>query len=144
MSTALDTQTAARLRLAVARLARLLRQQTTPGDVTVSMTSALASIERLGHVALGELAAVEAVQPPTLTRIVGRLEELGLVKRQIDPTDRRVALVRITPEGTKFLDKNRKRRNAFLASRIQRLSAHEVAALEAALPVLEKMLEDER
>lgn len=143
-ATATDTQTAARLRLVVARLARTLRQQTTDGDVTMSMVSALASVEQLGPVALGELAAVERVQPPTLTRIVGRLEGLGMVARQIDPTDRRIALVRVTPEGAKFLERNRKRRNAFLASRIAKLSADEVATLESALPVLEKLLEDDR
>ena len=63
------TQLAARLRLSVMRLARRLRQQA-EGDVTPSMLSALASLERVGPSTLGELASLEHVQPPTMTRIV--------------------------------------------------------------------------
>jgi DNA-binding MarR family transcriptional regulator len=138
------TETASRLRLVIARLARLLRQQTLDNEVTVSMFSALASIERLGLVSLGELAAVERVQPPSMTRIVSRLEELGLVTRAIDAADRRIARVQATTEGTRFLQRNRTRRNAFLAARMRKLSVEELAALEAALPVMEKLLEGER
>ena len=142
-TTPTDSQLASRLRLAIARLARLLRQQTTDGSVTVSMLSALASVERLGHVTLGELAAVERVQPPSMTRIVGRLEELGLVVREVDAVDRRVARVRVTAEGARFLKRNRTLRNVFLAERMKTLTTVEVIALEQALPVLEKLLEDE-
>ncbi|HEV7887250.1 MAG TPA: MarR family transcriptional regulator [Acidimicrobiales bacterium] len=143
-ATATASDTASRLRLAVARLARLLRQQSTEGEITVSMLSALASVERLGPVALGELAAVERVQPPSLTRIVGRLEELGLVARAADPADRRIVRVSPTPEGTRLLARNRRRRDAFLAERMQLLNPDEVAAVEAALPVLERLLEGDR
>ena len=143
MPTAIDTHIAARLRLAIARLARLLRQQTTDGNVTVSMISALASVERLGQVTLGELASVERVQPPSMTRIVGRLEGLGLVAREIDGADRRIARVRVTQEGAKFLKRNRALRNVFLAERMKSLTSDEIAALEQALPVLEKLLEDD-
>ena len=138
-----DSQLASRLRLAIARLARLLRQQMTDGSVTVSMLSALASVERLGQVTLGELAAVERVQPPSMTRIVGRLEELDLVAREVDAGDRRVARVRVTAEGARFLKRNRTLRNVFLAERMKTLTTVEVIALEQALPVLEKLLEDE-
>lgn len=143
MPTAIDSQLASRLRLVIARLARLLRQQTTDGNVTVSMISALASVERLGQVTLGELAAVERVQPPSMTRIVARLEELGLVAREVDSVDRRVARVRVSPEGAAFLKRNRKVRNQLLAARMSTLTTVEVRALEQALPVLEKLLEDE-
>jgi DNA-binding MarR family transcriptional regulator len=138
-----DSQLASRLRLAIARLARLLRQQTTDGSVTVSMLSALASVERLGRVTLGELAAVERVQPPSMTRIVGRLEELSLVVREVDAVDRRVARVRVTVDGARFLKRNRTLRNVFLAERMKTLTTVEVIALEQALPVLEKLLEDD-
>lgn len=132
-----------RLRLVVARLARQLRQYSLDTEVTVSMFSALSSVERLGLVSLGQLAAVEQVQPPTLTRIVSRLEDLGLVAREVDAGDRRVARVRLTPEGVRFLQQNRTRRNAFLAARMRKLSAQELATLEKALPVLERLLEDD-
>lgn len=143
MPTTTDSQLASRLRLAIARLARLLRQQTTDGSVTVSMLSALASVERLEQVTLGELAAVERVQPPSMTRIVARLEELGLVVREVDAVDRRVARVRVTADGARFLKRNRTLRNVFLAERIKTLTTVEVIALEQALPVLEKLLEDD-
>ena len=143
MSTSTDTHLASRLRLVVARLARLLRQQTTDGNVTVSMLSALASVERLGPVSLGELAAVERVQPPSMTRIVARLEEIGLVLREIDAADRRIARVQVTADGARFLKRNRTLRNVFLAERMKSLSAAEMDALERALPVMEKLLEDE-
>jgi DNA-binding MarR family transcriptional regulator len=143
MPLAVDTHLASRLRLAVTRLARVLRQQTSDGDVTVSMLSALASVERLGLVSLGELAAVERVQPPSMTRIVGHLDDAGLVVRETDAADRRIARVRATPEGVRLLERNRKRRNAYLADRLRTLSASDLAALDAALPVLERLLEDE-
>lgn len=144
MPLTVDTHLASRLRLTVARLARLLRQQTTDQTVSVSMLSALASVERLGQVTLGELAAVERVQPPSMTRIVARLEELGLVAREVDTADRRVARARLTDEGARFLKRNRKLRNQFLAERMKSLTPDEMAAVEAALPVLEKLLEDDR
>src|SRR5262249_41447673 len=92
----------ARLRLAITRLARRLRQQ---GETAASPTqlAALATVERDGPLTLGELAAVERVQPPTITAAVGRLEQRGLVQRRIDPDDRRVARVEITPAGRRLL-----------------------------------------
>lgn len=145
MPTSLDTHVAARLRLAVARLARMLRQNAPPdSDVTVSMLSALASVERLGPMTLGELAAVEQVQPPSMTRIVARLDELGLVVREVDAADRRVARVRLTADGARFLSQNRTRRNVFLAERMKALTRDELARLEQALPVIEKLIEGER
>ena len=74
------------LRLAVARLARRVRQEGTSAgdDLTASRLAALTTIEALGPITLGELAAIEQVQPPSMTRIVARLEEGGLVERQID------------------------------------------------------------
>ena len=93
-----EAEMASRLRLAVTRLHRRLRQQTA-GGLTQSQASALASIAKLGSPTLGALAASESVQPPSMTRVVGALEELGYVSRVIDPTDRRVARVTIRPRG---------------------------------------------
>ena len=76
-----DRELVVQLRLAVMRLARRLRQQT-EGEITASQLSALSSVDRLGPLSLGALAAVERVRPPTLTRIVGRLEAAGLVVRR--------------------------------------------------------------
>ena len=86
---------AASLRLAVARLARRLRQQA-EADVTPSMLSALNTIERHGPMTLSDLAAHERVQPPTITSVVGRLEGAGMIARETDPHDRRVSAPRET------------------------------------------------
>ena len=93
---------ASRLRLAVTRLHRRLRQQAA-GGLTQSQASALASIGQLGSPTLGELAARESVQPPSMTRIVAALEQMGLVTRVIDAADRRVARVTLTDQGREVL-----------------------------------------
>jgi DNA-binding MarR family transcriptional regulator len=136
---------ASRLRLAVARLHRRVRYEGNVAgeELGASSLAALATIERVGPVTLGELAAIEQVQPPSMTRIVTRLEEEGYATRTVDPSDRRVARATITPEGTAFLARARTRKDAFLTRRVARLSAADRSALERALPVLERLLEDE-
>jgi DNA-binding MarR family transcriptional regulator len=141
-STVADAELAARLRLAVMRLARRLRQQA-DGDVTPSQISALASVDRLGPLTLGELSAVERVQPPTMTRIVSGLEEQGLATREVDVTDRRVARVHLTVAGRRLLEQSRTRKNAFLASRIRTLAADDRDVLARAAEILERLLETE-
>src|ERR1700752_2984474 len=106
---ATDTELASRLRLAVMRLARILRQKA-QDPITPSQLSALVSVEREGPVTLGELASLESVQPPSMTRIVVALEERGLVVREADPADRRIARVHITATGRRLLEKNRSRK----------------------------------
>src|SRR5215213_10718360 len=86
------TELASRLRLAVARTARRLRQQAGT-DLSAALTSALATVERHGPLTPSELASVEHVKRPTATRIVARLEAQQLVERTPDPTDRRSFLV---------------------------------------------------
>jgi len=138
-----DTQLASRLRLAVMRLARILRQKA-QDQITPSQLSALVSVERDGPVTLGELAGLESVQPPTMTRIVVALEEQGLVLREADPADRRIARVHVTTAGRKLLERNRSRKTAYLASRMRGLSAEELEVLERAAGLLERMTADER
>lgn len=140
---AIDAALVAGLRLVIMRLARRLRQQA-EGDVTPSLLSALATVERLGPVTLGELAAAERVQPPTMTKIVARLEELGFVAREPDAGDRRVVRVRVSDEGGRYVARSRTRRNAYLADRLRHFDQDEVALLQRALPLLERLVEDER
>ena len=137
-----EAELASRLRLVVARLARRLRRET-EGDVSPSQISALSSIARLGPLTLGELSAAEGVRPPTMTRVVACLEEAGLVSRSVDPADRRVAHVAVTREGTRWLDRNRGRKDAFLASRLEALGADDQAALARAVELLERLAEHE-
>ncbi len=134
---------AARLRLSVTRTARRLRQEAGT-DLSPSMQSALATIERGGPLTPSELADAERIQRPTATRVVARLEADGLVERTGDPADRRVALLSITRPGADLLRRLRKRKNVYLARRLRDLPAEDLAALERAADVLERMLEDER
>lgn len=134
---------AAGLRLVVGRLGRRLRQHAT-GDLTPSLISALSTIEENGPLSLGEVARIEAVAPPSMTRVVSRLEELGLIARRSDPSDARSSLVAVTSKGSRALAKVRTQRTTFLTHRLERLTDDERATLEAALPVLAGLLEEER
>jgi DNA-binding MarR family transcriptional regulator len=129
---------AARLRLTTARLARQLRQQAGTG-LSPSQHAALASIELHGPLTLGQLARIEQVAPPTVTKVVARLEEDGLVTRTVDRTDRRIARVSATAAGRRRLEQSRKRRNAWLARRLRAADADQVRRLAAALPLLEEL-----
>jgi DNA-binding MarR family transcriptional regulator len=132
--------TAARLRVALVRLTRALRQRGNVGnDLTATLLGALGTVETRGPMTLGELAAAEDVQPPTMTKVVSKLEDRGLVQREVDPADRRVARVRVTDAGRTLIAESRTRRDAFLAQRLATLSAEDAAAVEAALPVLERL-----
>jgi DNA-binding MarR family transcriptional regulator len=125
--------------LAVLRLSRRLRQENA-GDVTPSQFSALASVYIHGEVSLGELAAIERIAPPSMTRIAGRLEEQGLVARVADSGDRRVSRLAITPEGEALLAETRNRRDAYLANRLQALTEKERNDLVKAIPLLERLV----
>jgi DNA-binding MarR family transcriptional regulator len=99
----------------------------------------LASIDVNTTLTLGELAAIEQVAPPTITRIVAKLADDGLVERTTDPVDRRVARVSVTTEGHRRMDLSRHRRNAWLARRLDELPADDTERLAAALAVLEEL-----
>lgn len=136
---------ASELRLAVARLARRVRQEGTSAgdDLTASRLAALTTIEAMGPITLGELAAIEQVQPPSMTRIVARLEESGLAERQIDANDRRIVRVKATDEGKRLLAQSRTKRDEFLARRVARLTEDERELLARAIPLLERIQDDD-
>jgi DNA-binding MarR family transcriptional regulator len=136
-------QLAAPLRLVLMRLARRLRRESGT-DLTPTLVSALVSVERLGPLTLGELAAAESVRPPGITRTIANLERAGLVTRRPDDRDRRAWRVSITPAGRDALKLSRTRKTAYLAARIDGLDAEERSRLRDALPVLERLLDAER
>ena len=138
-----DANLPARLRMAVMRLSRRLRQEA-EGDVTASQLAALSSIERLGPLTLGELAGVERVKPPTMTKIVVALEELGFVVREPDAVDRRVTRVRVSDIGRRHVAASRTRLNVYLAQRLRRFTADELDVLERAVPLIERLIEEEQ
>jgi len=138
-----DPELAARLRLVLNRLARRLRSQT-PEDLSPSLTSALVSVELRGPITLGQLAVCERVTPPSVTRMVASLEERGLVQREADPADRRIAHVSLTAGGARTVQRTRTRKTAYLAKKLRKLDESELAVVRQALPVLERLLEDDR
>jgi DNA-binding MarR family transcriptional regulator len=133
-----EAELADRFRLALTRIHRRLRQQTGAG-LTPSQAAALASTDRLGSPTLGELASLESVQPPSMTRIIGALEEQGLVTKVVDTTDRRVSRVTVTALGHKVLEENRTLKTAFLAEQLHRLPVADRRALAELTGLLERL-----
>jgi DNA-binding MarR family transcriptional regulator len=136
-----EEELAARLRVAVTRLNRKLRQQALAG-LSPAQASALGTVNRLGSPTLGELAAAEQVQPPTATRLVTTLESAGLLARETDGVDRRVVRVRITAEGRRNLQRIRTLKNAFLTRRLAALDPAEAAHAETLTRLLEHLVAD--
>jgi DNA-binding MarR family transcriptional regulator len=135
---AVDEELVGRLRFSVTRLSRLLRQQDESG-LTPTTTAMLATVARIGPLTLGELAAEEQVAPPTITKVVGKLEDAGFVERVPDPTDKRVCRVVLTPAGRQQLDTNRSRRTAWLADRLATLPPEDQARLTDVVELLEHL-----
>ncbi len=134
------TAVAHALRPAVMRLSRRLRQMRDASeDVSAGQLSAMSVLLNSGDQLMGELAAAERVQPPSMTRIVNGLEERGLVVRQPDPRDRRQCLVALTEAGRTMLLADRRRRDEWLAVRIAELGPDEQARLDDAIELLEQI-----
>ena len=130
---------AERLRHGVNRLARLLRHQD-DGDLGATSIAALATVRNRGPVTLGELAAFEQVAPPTMTKVVEKLESRGFVTRHVDPDDRRVTRVSVTASGTKYLERSRARRTAWLAGRLDELEPEQAAHLAGTIELLDALI----
>ena len=139
MMTRERSEVADRLGMAITRLARLRRQQA-GDDLTPTMRAAVGTIAREGPLTLGELAASEQVAPPTITKVVAKLEDRGLVEREADPTDRRVARVVLSDRGERWLEADRRRRHAWLADRIDKLDASDRERLVRAVDAIESLI----
>src|SRR5690349_17423855 len=119
------------LRPTINRLARRLRQQ----DNTLLRPTATAALgQHAQHAGLthGELAGYEQLAPPTITSIVGKMEGMGLIRRETDAADRRVTRIRITEQGLDQLESIRTRRTSWLAARLLELDDADREALAAA------------
>jgi DNA-binding MarR family transcriptional regulator len=141
MHTISTTDLAHRLRPVLTRLARRMRQATT-GDLTPTQSAALATVDCHGPLTPSELATRERIQRPTATRVLARLEEAGLIERTADPTDRRSTLVVASAAGRAFLAEVRERKDAYLATRLDSLSPDDLATLERAAGILERVLDE--
>jgi DNA-binding MarR family transcriptional regulator len=133
-----EAELVARLRVAVGRIARKLRQHGS-GGLTLTQLSALVSIEQSESVRLGDLATMEGVAPSTLSRIVASLEDAGLVTRTPDPSDRRSSWMSLTDAGQRVLTEIRNERTVLLARRVAALDGDGRRALYDALPALEQL-----
>jgi DNA-binding MarR family transcriptional regulator len=139
-----DTALATAMRISISRLARRLRverlglggTETVLSDIQLA---ALAALARHDSMTPGELAEHEKVQPPSMTRVIAVLEERGLVRRKPHATDRRQVVLTVTEEGRDVVQRVRRRREAWLAQRLQELTPDERQILRAAAPILEKL-----
>ena len=122
------------------RLARRLRQMRDDSvGLNSNQLSAMAVLLNSGDMLMGELAAAEKMQPPSMTRIINGLEARGFVARRPHPEDRRQCLVTLSDEGRKILLANRRRRDEWLAIRIAQLDPAEREVLREAIAILEKV-----
>ncbi|WP_319460571.1 MarR family transcriptional regulator [Micromonospora sp. RTP1Z1] len=130
---------APQLRDAITRLNRRVRQARPVGDLTVTQLSALTSLKLAGALTPRELADVERVQPPTMTKIVAKLEERGLVQRTPHPTDGRQVILAPTEGGRAVLDQFERVRDEWLASRLAALTEDERDTLRRAAEILQQL-----
>jgi len=140
-ATVADAALASALRMTVMRLARRLRAQRVDTGHTLSQLAALATVERHGSMSPGELAAHEKVQPPSMTKLIARLEADGLLQRSPHPTDRRQQLLALTRAGRDLLAADRRRRDAWLSAHLATLDADQLTALAQVLPLLQRLAE---
>jgi DNA-binding MarR family transcriptional regulator len=138
-TTVADAELSSVLRMGVMRLSRRLRQERSESGLTMTQLSALGTLNRHGPCTPGELAALERVQPPSMTRVLTHLEELGLVARAAHPTDRRQVLVALTDSARAVMTEDRRRREAWLVAHLADLTVEQREALRAAVPVLERL-----
>lgn len=139
------SDTASQLRNAIVRTSRALRQEAAgESGLSPTQTAVLASINRSGPVTPSELADLERVKRPTMTRTLGCLERRGLIERTPDPADGRSSLVAVNDAGREHLARLRRRKSAYLARRLRKLDPEDVETLARAAALLERMREDEQ
>ena len=128
-----------RLHSATIHLLRRLRRTDEATGLSPARLSALSVLVFAGPRTLGELASIEQVRPPTMTHLVRGLGQQGLVRRESDDDDKRVARISATRKGRRVLERGRQLRLRGLTERILTLDAPDVAALEAAIPIIERL-----
>jgi DNA-binding MarR family transcriptional regulator len=134
-----SAELAEQLRAAIIRLTRRLRQTRPVGELTQNQISVLASLELAGALTPRELAEAERVQPPTMTRVLARLEERGLVQRAPHPTDGRQVLLSATQSGREVLLEQRRVKAEWLTRRLAELSAPDREVLAQAAEILDRI-----
>ena len=139
-----DAGLASELRVSVMRLRRRLANERDPGnDLSIASMAVLGSLFRHGDLTVGELAALERVQPPSMTRKVNGLEDGGYVARRAHETDGRVVVVTLTGSGRERVVADRRRRDEWLARQLRDLTPDEREVVRAAAPIIQKLSERE-
>src|SRR3954447_1615796 len=131
-----DAGLAGALRDAVGRLGRRMRAERVGTELSLGQLAALRTLDLHGPMTPSELAAHEKLQPPSMTRILANLDELGYLSRTPDPVDRRQVVVTASAAGRALLAEDRRRKDAWIAQRLQALDPDDLAVLAAAVPVL--------
>jgi DNA-binding MarR family transcriptional regulator len=131
-----------RLRPVLHKLSRHLKRETHSVGATSGQISLLAEIRRSPGIGVRELASAERMSSPGMSKYVARLERAGLVRRRTETTDRRRVGLELTDEGQRVLRSVRSRRTAWLASRLNQLDPAELAAVDAAIEPLARLLEE--
>ncbi len=130
---------ASSLRLSLLRAARRIRSQRVNTTATLSQLSALATVNKCGPLSAGEIAAVERVQPPSMTKILAALEASGWVARTSHPDDRRQSIISITDAGRQLMAEETRARDEWLAERLVDFSAEDIQKLRDAVGVLDRL-----
>ena len=135
-----DAGLASSLRMSVMRLARRIRNERDSDGLSLSQMAVLGTLYRSGPTTSGELAAAEKVKPPSMTRTVGCLEELGLVTRRPHDTDGRQVVVELTEAAREAIELDRVRRDAWLAQRLDELEPEDRELLRRVAPLLDRLV----
>ncbi|MDP2773803.1 MAG: MarR family transcriptional regulator [Nocardioides sp.] len=135
-----DAGLAAELRVSVMRLRRRLAGERHPdNELSMGSMAVLGALHRHGDLTVGDLAKIEMVQPPSMTRIVNCLVDGGFANRRPHDTDGRQVLVELTERGRTTLLADRARRDEWLTQRLRALTPDERAVLRSAAPILERL-----
>jgi DNA-binding MarR family transcriptional regulator len=135
-----DLELSSVLRISVMRLSRRMRQERS-GEAGLSATqlAAMATLRRHGPLTAGELASHEKVSPPSMTRVLSRLSDLGMVDRRSSPRDGRQVLVELSQAGERLLAADRRRRDEWLAERLRELTPAERDQLRGVVGLLDRL-----
>ena len=144
-STTIDVdQLAFKLHSAMLHMMRRVRREDDAFGLSAPRMSALSVVHFGGPRTIGEIARMEQVSAPTMTRLVAGLEEDGFVRREASPTDGRSVLVHATAKGKRVMEQGRSRRVAFLARKLRELDPDALGALDRSSNELHRIYEDSR
>jgi DNA-binding MarR family transcriptional regulator len=134
-----NAELASTIRLSILRVARRIRSQRVNTAVTLSQLSALATLKKCGPLSAGEVAAIEQVQPPSMTKILAALEAGGFIERSAHPEDRRQSIISVAEAGFALLAAETRKRDEWLAVRLAGLSEDDRRRLVEATDVLDRL-----